>query len=87
MNQSEERELYRKSRDITFINLTSVYRSKKLIKRNRSEDDIVLSIIKTPLVKNTSPFRRIFSSVEENVDRQPEEEPFSLSDVSINFKS
>lgn len=85
MNHSEEIELFRKSRLITVVNSSGTTRTKSLTKRNHSEDDIVLSVLKTPLVKNTSPFRRIFSSVEEHVDRQPEEEPFNPSNVSIVF--
>jgi hypothetical protein len=42
----------------------------------------VLSVLKTPL-KTSSPFRRIFSSTEVNVDRPPEEEPFNPNDVSF----
>lgn len=77
MNRSEEIELYRKSRELTVISPIAEH-PKRLIKRNRSEDDIVLSVLKTPLRKNTiSPFKRIFSSAEEHVDRDPEEEPFN----------
>ncbi|XP_065213038.1 potassium voltage-gated channel subfamily KQT member 1 isoform X2 [Planococcus citri] len=77
MNRSEEIELYRKSRELTVISPIAEH-PKRFIKRNRSEDDIVLSVLKTPLRKNTiSPFKRIFSSAEEHVDREPEEEPFN----------
>lgn len=86
MNHSEEAQLYRKPRQVTAVlSRKNVFaQHTKLRKRNRSEDDIVLSVLKTPLVKNASPFRRIFSSVEDNVDRpSPEEEPFNPNNVRI----
>ena len=87
MNHSEEVQLYRKPRQVTVIRTRNVVaHQRKLNKRNHSEDDIVLSVLKTPLVKTASPFRRIFSSAEENVDRSPEEEPFNPNDVSIKIR-
>lgn len=56
----------------------------KLAARNRREDDIVLGASQSSLAGGASAtaFRRIFSSVDENVGRQSEREPFYVSDVS-----
>ncbi len=84
--EEEKIKLYRKPRETPrLVNTCRARSHKNLERRHRSEDDIVLSVIKTPLVKNVSPFRRIFSSVDENVDARPEAEPFNAS-VSIKLR-
>lgn len=87
----DEEELFRKLHKVSLVGNHRVDTIKtresssnwRLTKRNRSDDELFVSVSKTPLVPNaSSPFRRIgfLPSAEESVDRRAEEEPFNLSD-------